>query len=54
MRQLASEAFDAVLLMGPMYHITDAGDRHKVLESVVRKRGRSSAPAAVLGNGMSI
>jgi S-adenosylmethionine-dependent methyltransferase len=36
MEQLASESFEAVLLMGPMYHIIDPGDRLKVLKNALR------------------
>lgn len=36
MEQLPAEYFDAVLLMGPMYHIIDSGDRLKTLQNVWR------------------
>lgn len=34
--QLTAESFEAALLMGPMYHIVDPGDRLKVLRNTLR------------------
>ena len=36
MKQLTAESFDAALLMGPMYHIIDPGDRLKTLSNALR------------------
>ncbi len=36
MEQFTTESFEAVLLMGPMYHVIEPGDRLKVLRNVFR------------------
>jgi S-adenosylmethionine-dependent methyltransferase len=43
---LASEVFDAALLMGPMYHVIEANDRRKVLGEL-RRVLKAGSPALI-------
>src|SRR5207253_5707878 len=41
---IADESFDAVLLLGPLYHLTDRGDRVRAL----REAGRVAKPGCLV------
>lgn len=46
LKELADDSFDAVLSMGPMYHLLDEGDRHSSA-SQLHRVARSGAPVCV-------